>query len=88
MKIIKVVYNNDCSFISDIVDSISERTIIEKYNISYHKDKKKGYSLMQEFGALSLPLIVLENENLENYDAIWNESNPDWKKEIERKLNE
>jgi hypothetical protein len=32
-------------------------------------------------------VIVFENENLEEYAAIWSESNPDWEKEINKELN-
>ena len=32
------------------------------------------------------PLIVFADENLDEYAAIWSETNPDWKLEIERIL--
>ena len=43
---------------------------------------------MTRFGTKNVPLVVFENENLDEYAAIWSEQNPDWEKEISDKLNE
>ena len=88
MKVIKVVFNNECDFISKIVAEITEPHILEEYNISYRKDKKKAREIMERHGTKQVPLIVLEDENLQEYAAIWNEQNPDWKAELIKKLNE
>lgn len=88
MKIIKVVYNNDSNFILDILNKVSGNNIIESYNLDYNKDKKGAYPLMTRFGTKNVPLVVFTNENLDEYDALWSENNPDWEKEIKKKLND
>jgi hypothetical protein len=41
---------------------------------------------MTRFGTAKVPLLVFEDENLKEYTAIWSEQNPDWTKEIIKKL--
>ena len=41
---------------------------------------------MTIFGTKLLPLIVFEDENLKEYNAIWSERNPDWAEEINKIL--
>ena len=41
MKVIKAVYNNDTTFINDIISNIGIPHIFEGYNISYLKDRTK-----------------------------------------------
>ena len=41
---------------------------------------------MERYGTRNFPLLVFEDENLEEYGAIWSESKPDWEKEIIKKL--
>lgn len=87
MKIIKVIYSNNTDFILDIVNSIEQKVYKEFYNIDINKEKKKAIPIMVRHGTKNTPLIVFENENLEEYSAIWSESNPkDWKIEITNKL--
>ena len=86
MKIIKVIYNSDTKFIKEIVNKFSDTSIIEAYNCEFYKHKKKAREIMERFGTKKVPLIVFEDENLEEYTAIWSESNPDWEKEIKNKL--
>lgn len=88
MKIIKVIYNSESEFILGIVDTVPAKHIIEKYNMDFHKDKKKAREILERHGTKNLPLIVFENENLDEYAAIWSEQNPDWRVEINNKLNE
>ena len=88
MKIIKVLYNKETKFIRDIVDRLKSHHIVEYYDIDYYKDKKKSFEIMTRFGTKNVPLVVFENENLDEYAAIWSEQNPDWEKEISDKLNE
>lgn len=88
MKIIKVIYNSESEFILGIVDTVPAKHIIEKYNMDFHKDKKKAREILERHGTKNLPLIVFENENLDEYAAIWSEQSPDWRVEINNKLNE
>ena len=88
MKIIKVIYNSESEFILGIVDAVPAKHIIEIYNMDFHKDKKKAREILERYGTKNLPLIVFENENLDEYAAIWSEQSPDWRVEINNKLNE
>jgi len=88
MKVIKVIYNNECEFIMKIVDEVTEPHILEEYNISYRQDRKKAREIMERHGTKKLPLIILEDENLEEYAAIWSEQNPDWKVELIKKMSD
>ena len=88
MKVIKVIYNAESEFILRVVEKITSKHILELYRTDYHKDKKKSREILERHGTKNLPLIVFENENLDEYAAIWSEQNPDWEKEINIKLNE
>ena len=88
MKILKVIYNNDTKFICDIVDQITHKVYIEKLNVNDRNTMKTAYSVMTRFGTKKLPLLVFEDENLVEYNAIWSERNPDWKEEINKILND
>jgi hypothetical protein len=88
MRIVKVIYNNNSAFILDIVKSINKAFYLESYNTDNYKEKKKALPIMTRHGTKELPLVVIENENLEEIDAVWSESAPDWKNEIIKKLNE
>ena len=41
---------------------------------------------MVRHGTKNVPLIVFEDENLQEVSAIWSEQNPDWKSEILKNL--
>lgn len=88
MKTLKVVFTNETDAICTIIGSITQKFILEEYNISYRKDKKKAREIMERHGTKQVPLIVFEDENLQECSAIWNESNPDWREEIIKKLKE
>lgn len=88
MKIIKIIYDDDTCFILDIVERVEKPKWIEQYNISDYRQKKKALPIMTRHGTKQVPLIVFEDENLQEYAAIWNESNPDWEKAINKILNE
>ena len=88
MEVIKVIYNDETNFIVDIVNTIKEKHLLELYNTDFHKDKKKAREILERHGTKNLPLVVFENENLDEYAAIWSEQNPDWRVEINNKLNE
>ena len=87
MTIIKVIYDDKSEFILDIINNLPYKLYIEKYNLDDYKQKKKAIPIMTRFGTKLAPLIVFENENLEEYAAIWSESSPDWLLEINRILN-
>ena len=86
MKIVKIVYSEETKFILDIMSRINIKHIAELYDVSFHKDKKKAREIMERYGTKNIPLVVFEDENLQEYGAIWSESNPDWKSEIIKKL--
>ena len=86
MQTLKVLYNNNCTFITDIVNKFKDYFYIELYNYD-SKQKKKVKLMMEDFGTLNLPLIIFQDENLKDIFAIWSENNPDWEKEILNKLN-
>lgn len=87
MKFVKVIYDNDSEFILEIINKHVKSEFLELYNISYRKDKRKAREILERHGTKNVPLIVFENENLEECDAIWSESKPDWEKEIIKKSN-
>lgn len=86
MKVIKVVFSDKTSFIVDLVEDFENRAIVEYYNIDKRKDRKKAITMQTNFGTKTLPLIVFEDENLDEVDAIWSESDPEWESEINRIL--
>ena len=88
MKIIKIIYSEETKYIFDILSKIKTKHIAETYDISFHKDKSQAYKILERYGTKSVPLLVFADENLEEYGAIWSESNPDWEKEINKLLNE
>ena len=86
MQTLKVLYNNNCTFIIDIVNKFKDYFYIELYNYD-SKQKRKIKLMMEDFGTTNLPLILFQDENLKDIFAIWSENNPDWEKEILNKLN-
>lgn len=88
MKVLKIIYNNETKFILDIVGKLERKVIINAFNLQHHKEKKKALPIMTRHGTTNTPLIVFLDENLEEYAAIWSESNPDWLLEINKILNE
>lgn len=88
MKVLKVITNDDNLFINDIISKIQIPFILEEYNISYLKNRRKAKEIMERHGTKKVPLIVFEDENLEECSAIWSESNPNWEEEIIKRLND
>lgn len=86
MRLIKVIYNFETTFIKDIVSKFSKSNIIETYNIDITKEAKKANPIRTRFGTKEVPLIVFADENLEEIDAIWAETTPNWEEEIRKKL--
>lgn len=82
MKVIKIIYDKNTSYINDIVDSVEHNVVIEKFNLDNHKQAREARSIMVRFGTTNLPLIVFEDENLIEYAGIWSEENPNWKQRI------
>lgn len=88
MKILKVIYNVDTKFILDIVNSLTTKVYVESYDAGHYKEKKKAIPILTRHGTTNVPLLVFEDENLEEYAAIWSESNPNWLAEINKILQE
>ena len=86
MKVIKVIYNDKTDFINEIIDKIKEKVIIERFTLEDYKQRKKAIPIMTRHGTNNVPLIVFENENLEEFAAIWSEQYPDWELEINKIL--
>ena len=55
-------------------------------NDDFHKDKKKAKEIMERYGTKNTPLIVFEDENLQEISAIWNESKPNWVETIQKEF--
>ena len=86
MRFIKVIYDNNSNYIVEIIKEISNITLVEYYNIDINKEKRKATPIMVRHGTKNVPLIVFEDENLQEVSAIWSEQNPDWKSEILKNL--
>ena len=82
MRFIKVIHDNNSNYIVEIIKEISNITLVEYYNIDINKEKRKAIPIMVRHGTKNVPLIVFEDENLQEVSAIWSEQNPDWKSEI------
>lgn len=88
MLTIRVLYDNNTDFIVPIVNNFKEVTYIELLNMSTSKKKSRIRKLQEEFGSRNFPLVIFQDENLVNFDAIWSEGNPDWYIKIAEKLSE
>ena len=86
MRFIKVIYDNNSNYIVEIIKGISNITLVEYYNIDVNREKRKAIPIMVRHGTKNVPLIVFEDENLQEVSAIWSEQNPDWKSEILKNL--
>lgn len=86
MRFVKVIYDNSSNYIVEIIKEISNVTLIEYYNIDVSREKRKAIPIMVRHGTKNVPLIVFEDENLQEVSAIWSEQNPDWKSEILKNL--
>lgn len=86
MKVLTVIYDNKSEYILDIVKSVQKKVLIQTFTLDDYKQKKKAIPILTRHGTLNVPLIVFADENLDEYAAIWSETNPDWKLEIERIL--
>lgn len=85
MKTLKVIYNNQTTFIVDIAEKFKDFFHLELFNYD-SKQKKKTKLLMEDFGTMNFPLIIIQDENLETVSAIWSESSPNWEDEIDEIL--
>jgi len=86
MKTIKVLYDNETSFIIDVVQKFNNKAYIELFNFNKYKKRGTLRKMQEEHGTRNLPLIIFQDENLKDIMAIWSENNPDWEKEIEYNL--
>ena len=80
--LIRVVYDEDCRFILDIVDKYN----IEKeiYDLNHHKDRKKALPIFTRNGTRNVPLIEFVDEEGEESKVIWSETNPNWEQELDK----
>jgi hypothetical protein len=78
--------DHDTKFILDIIEAFESICVLETFNMDNYKEAKKGRPILTRHGTTNLPLIVFEDENLEEVAAIWSEQNPDWEKDITKKL--
>ena len=86
MRFIKVLYDDNSNYIVEIIKEISNTTLVEYFNIDVNREKRKAIPIMVRHGTKNVPLIVFEDENLQEVSAIWSEQNPDWKSEILKNL--
>lgn len=87
MKIFRVVYNKETSFILDCIGSINKKGVMfETFSLDKRKEIKTAKAIQTDLGTKNVPLIQILDENLELIDAIWSEHNPDWNKEILNKI--
>lgn len=85
MNTLKVLYNNKTKFIESIALEFNKSFYVELYNFDIYKSKSKIRKMQENFGSKNYPLIIIEDENLIEIDAIYSENNPDWKLEIYKK---
>jgi len=83
-QLIKVVYDEDCKFILDIIETYDIKK--ETYNLNHYKEKKLGIPILTRNGTRKVPLVTLIDETGEENKVIWSENNPDWKKELDNLL--
>ena len=87
MKVFRIVYNKETSFILDYIESIEKKgLIIETFSLDKRKESKTAKGIQTDLGTKNVPLVQILDENLELIDAIWPENNPDWNKEILNKI--
>lgn len=85
--LVRIVYDDNCKFILDILDSIEFGIDVETYNFSHYKERKKALPIMTRNGTRNLPLAEFEDNDGEFSSVIWSETNPDWKEELIRIAN-
>jgi hypothetical protein len=80
--LIRVVYDEDCRFILDIVNKYN----IEKefYSLSHYKERKKALPILTRNGTKNVPLIEFVDEEGEESKVIWSETNPNWEQELDK----
>lgn len=83
-QLIKVIHDEDCKFILDIIENYDIEK--ETYNLNHYKEKKKAIPIMSRNGTKRVPLIVLVDELGEESKVIWSETNPNWKAELDELL--
>lgn len=86
MRVIRVVYNNKTKFILEILEEFNETFIVETYSMDKRKEVKTARTIQENMGTKNVPLISIEDENLEIVAGIYSETKPDWKIELTNKL--
>lgn len=84
----KVLYNNQTKFIEEIANKFRGKAIIELYNYDKSKKRSSIRKMQENFGSKNYPLVIFENENLEEVFALWSESQPNWEEDIQWVLND
>ena len=86
-QVIKVVYDDNCRFILDIIEDLDPEVIeILTYDYNHYKERKEAIPIRTRNGTRNLPLVEFVDEEGETSKVIWSETNPDWKKEINKIL--
>ena len=83
-QLIRVVYDENCEFILDIIKEYDIQN--ETYSLNHYKEKKKGIPILVRNGTRNVPLVALVNENGEESKVLWSENNPNWKRELDELL--
>lgn len=81
-KIVRVVYDDDCKFIIDIVNKCN--IDIETYNLNHYKERKKALPILVRNGTKNVPLITFVDENEEESKVFWSENTLDWETELDK----
>lgn len=88
MKILSVAFDNNTTFIVEIVKKFSNEVIINMHNNNFRTDRKSVKHIQNTLGSDKLPLIMFQDENMELIGGIWPESKPDWEIELKNKIKE
>ena len=83
-QLIRVVYDENCKFILDIIEKYNIKK--ETYSLNHNKEKKLAIPILTRNGTKNVPLITFVDENNEESKVIWSETNPDWTTELDKLL--
>lgn len=86
MRIFRVAYNNESSFITELFTNIKGNFIVDFFNIDKRKEQKSARGIQTSLGTKMLPVIEILDENLEIIGAIWSENTSNWEEEINKFL--
>lgn len=72
MRVVKIVYDNNCKHIIELFKEFEDEIFLELYNYD-SKERKNCIPILTRFGTKNKPLVVFEDENQIEYGAIWAE---------------